>query len=126
MPATIVGRANGRSITEFTIRLPGKLSRTRTQAIAVPVITLTTATISEATRVSFRAAIACGEVTAVQNAPSPPSVDCETSAASGIRTIRLRYAVTRPRPRAAPPRYGHPARYLGDAAARVLATGINP
>ena len=68
IPATTVGRAKGRSITELTMRLPGKLSLTRTQAIAVPVTTLTATTITAAMSVSFRAAIACGEVTADQNA----------------------------------------------------------
>ena len=90
IPATTVGSAKGRSITEFTIALPGKLSLTRTQAMAVPVTTLTTTTIAEATRVSFSAESAKGEVTAVQDAPRPPSVDCETRAAIGISTIRLR------------------------------------
>ena len=118
IPATTVGRAKGRSITEFTIRLPGKLSLTRTQAIAVPVTTLITTTITEAMRVSFRARIARGEVSDVQNASSPPPVDLATRAAIGIRTMRLRYAVTRPRPRAAPPRRGNLAG-LGGAAARA-------
>ena len=46
IPATTVGSAKGRSITEFTIDLPRKLSLTRTQAIAVPVTTLTATTIT--------------------------------------------------------------------------------
>ena len=39
------------------------------------------------------AANACALVTASQNAPAPPVVDSATTAASGMRTIRLRYAV---------------------------------
>ena len=125
IPATTVGRAKGRSITEFKIRLPGKLSLTRTQAIAVPVITLITTTMTETTRISFRAETARGEVRDVQNPSSPPPVDFATRAAIGIRTMRLRYAVTRPRPRAARPRRGHLAN-LGGAAARVPATDVMP
>src|SRR6188508_1044640 len=53
MPATTVGRANGRSITEFTSAFPGNLSLTRTQASAVPATTLTATTITEQIRVSF-------------------------------------------------------------------------
>src|SRR6266540_740151 len=124
MPATIVGRAKGRSITELTIALPGKLSRTSTQAITVPITALIATTISEAIRVSFSAAIASGLVIAVQNAPIPPSVDFAVSAASGIRTMRLKYAVTRPRPSAAPPRRGTKAS-LGDAA-WVPETALTP
>ena len=36
MPATIVGSANGRSMSALTTRLPGNSSRTSTQAISVP------------------------------------------------------------------------------------------
>ena len=36
-PATIVGSANGRSISALTIRLPGNSSRTSTQATSVPI-----------------------------------------------------------------------------------------
>src|SRR6185295_10843910 len=50
-----------------------------------------------------RAEIARGEVRESQNSASPPSVDFATRAAIGIRTITLRYAVTRPRPKGAPP-----------------------
>ena len=44
MLATIVGSANGRSISALTTRLPGKSSRTSTQAMSVPMTALTTAT----------------------------------------------------------------------------------
>ena len=72
IPATIVGSANGRSISELTSPLPGNSSRTRTQAIAVPATTLIATTISRAIRVSFSAASACGMVTSSQNALRPP------------------------------------------------------
>jgi hypothetical protein len=104
MPATIVGSAKGRSMIEFTQRLPGKSSRTSTQAMIVPATALIATTITEAIRVSLSAATACGELTASQNSPSPPSNDFATTAASGMRTIRLRYPTTRPRVRPGPPR----------------------
>ena len=48
-PATIVGSANGRSTSALTTALPGKWSRTSTQAISVPVTALIAATTSEMT-----------------------------------------------------------------------------
>jgi hypothetical protein len=51
---------------------------------------LTTATISEQTRVSFRAAIASGAVTWSQKLPRPPLVDLATIAEIGSRTMTLR------------------------------------
>ena len=49
IPATIVGSANGRSISELMIRLPGNSSRTRTQAMIVPKTALIATTIADAT-----------------------------------------------------------------------------
>ncbi len=46
-PATIVGSANGMSITNSITRLPGNRSRTSTQAIRVPITALMTVTINE-------------------------------------------------------------------------------
>ena len=46
-PATIVGSANGRSMSALTTDLPGKSSRTRTQAMSVPMTALMTTTKSE-------------------------------------------------------------------------------
>ena len=89
-PATIVGSANGRSISELTIPLPRNSSRTRTQAISVPVTALIAATTAEAISDSFSAATACSLVTAVQKVSNPSSNDLSTTAASGISTIRLR------------------------------------
>src|SRR5918994_4960199 len=91
-PATIVGSANGRSIRPLTIRLPGNSSRTSTQAISVPITALIAATISETTSVSRIAACAWAFVTASQNSPTPPSNDCTTTAARGIRTISVSHA----------------------------------
>ena len=56
----------------------------------VPVTALIATTISEAARLSFSAATAWGFETACQNVSQPPPVDFQKTAASGIRTIRLR------------------------------------
>src|SRR5215211_8962615 len=101
MPATIVGSANGRSMTPLSTALPGKLSRTRTHAIVVPATTLMTTTITDAISVHLSAHHASGLEIALQNVLQPPSVDCATSAAIGSSTMTLRYVTTRPRPSAA-------------------------
>src|SRR3954447_20067713 len=123
IPATIVGSANGRSITPFNAAFPGNLSRTRTHAIAVPAKTLITTTISDAISVHLSAHQASGFEIAFQKALQPPSVDCATSAAIGIRTMMLRYPRTRPRPSAAPPRRGQTAG-LGGAALEVSVSAV--
>src|SRR4051794_29546386 len=82
-------------MSAFTTRLPRKSSRTRTQAITVPVTALIAATIAESITVSSIAERASGALTASQNAPRPPSSPRASTAASGSRTIRLRYAVAR-------------------------------
>ncbi|SKV22707.1 Uncharacterised protein [Mycobacteroides abscessus subsp. abscessus] len=87
MLATIVGRANGRSINVSTIRLPGKLSRTSTQATNSPNRPLRTATAIEISSVTLNEASAELDVTALTNAPHPPSADCHTMAANGSSTI---------------------------------------
>ena len=74
-PATIVGSANGRSITALTNPLPGNSSRTSTHAIAVPVTAWIAATIADAASVSFSAASASGEVTTCQKTCRPSA--CE-------------------------------------------------
>jgi hypothetical protein len=51
---------------------------------------LTATTASETTTVKRIAANACALVIADQNADNPPAVDSTTTAASGIRTMRLR------------------------------------
>ena len=48
MPATAVGSANGRSTSASTIRLPGNLYRTSTQAASKPSTLLMLAAINEA------------------------------------------------------------------------------
>ena len=85
-PATIVGSANGRSISALTMRLPGNSSRTSTQAISVPKIALIATTIAETTSVSLIAASASGLVTSRQKAPAPPLPDFASSAATGSST----------------------------------------
>ena len=89
-PATIVGSANGRSISEFTTFLPGKSSRTSTQAISVPATALIAATATAAMSVTRSASSAIGFVTASQNPDQPSSVERTTSAAIGMRTRTVR------------------------------------
>src|SRR5215475_4128910 len=101
-PATIVGSANGRSISVSTMDCPGNLSRVSTQAMTVPMTTLMAATSSEARTVSLSAAHESGVVTARQKTSGPPRVPRQTTAASGTRTIRLRYSTAVPRPRPVP------------------------
>src|SRR4051795_11693931 len=96
MPATIVGSANGRSISALTNALPRKRSRTSTHATSVPATALIAATRIDRTSVSLSAATACGAVTASQNAARPPSVERATTAASGISTITLSHSVATP------------------------------
>src|SRR3954447_5433102 len=96
MPATIVGSANGRSISALTMLRPRKRSRTSTHATSVPATSLTAATTIESSSVSFSAATAWRPEMASQNAPRPPSVERATTAASGIRTITLRHSVATP------------------------------
>src|SRR5688500_1287903 len=79
-------------MSALTTRLPRKSSRTSTQAIRVPVTTLTATTASDTYNVSFSAAQASGALTASQNAPAPPSSERTTTAASGTSTIRLNHA----------------------------------
>src|SRR6478672_4684268 len=96
MLATMVGRANGRSISAFTRLLPRKSSRTRTQAISVPMTTLTRATTAEAPSVTRSAASDAGAVTASQNSPSPPDRAVNVSAASGSSTMMLSQSTDTP------------------------------
>src|SRR6266508_355675 len=80
-------------MTAFTTDCPRNESRTSTHAISVPKTAFTSATTSDATSVSLRAATACGELTSLQNEPPP---ERHTSAASGTSTTSERYAVASP------------------------------
>jgi len=73
--ATIVGSAKGRSMTALTAALPGKSSRTSSQARIVPKMALIATTISEATRVSSSERRAWVEVTWSQKVPRPSLSD---------------------------------------------------
>src|SRR5919202_304440 len=115
MPATIVGSANGRSMSALTTPRPRKRSRTSTHATSVPATALTAATRIESSSVSFSAAIACRAVTASTNAPRPASVERATTAASGIRTMTLSHSVATPR-ESAPGAAGESARRRAVAA----------
>jgi hypothetical protein len=97
-PATIVGSAKGRSMSALTIPFPRKESRTSTHAISVPATALIATTTSETTKVSFSEATAEGLETARQKLSAPFSVDFQTTAASGSRTMNPRYADAKPRP----------------------------
>src|SRR5262245_59249356 len=87
--ATIVGSANGRSITASTNRLPTKSSRVSTHATSSPNTALTRVTPIEIVRVTRNDSNAALEVTVNQNACHPPLADCHTIAASGSRTMTL-------------------------------------
>src|SRR3984957_20356804 len=67
-PATIVGSANGRSISALMIRLPGKSSRTRTHATIVPITAPTSATTTDTPRVTPSARTASVLLTDAQSA----------------------------------------------------------
>src|SRR5919202_6401549 len=103
MPATIVGSANGRSMSALTRPLPRKRSRTSTHATSVPASALIAATASAARIVSRSDATACALVTASQKAAAPPSVERATTAASGMRTMTLSHSVATPSARAPEP-----------------------
>jgi hypothetical protein len=66
----------------------------------VPNSALITVTTSAESSVSFSAATDCLLETVSQKCAQPPSVDLETTAASGSSTITLNHAVAIPRPRA--------------------------
>src|SRR6478752_4228264 len=99
MLATMVGRANGRSISAFTRLLPRKSSRTRTQATSVPMTTLTRATTADAPRVTRSAARAAGAVTASHSSPRPPESAVNVKAARGSSTMMLSQSTATPIPR---------------------------
>src|SRR3954467_5875222 len=103
MLATIVGSANGRSMTAFTSDLPRKSSRTSTHAISVPVTTLISATIAEIATVMISAARAAGAVSASTNWPTPPLNAFVRTAASGSRTMTLNHKDATPSPSGPPP-----------------------
>src|SRR5581483_2991011 len=98
-PATIVGNANGRSMTALTSDFPRKSSRTSTHAVIVPSTAFRSAAAAASSSVSFSAATASGPVTAVQKSPS---VEAHTRAAIGRQTTTDRNAVTKPRESASP------------------------
>ena len=87
-PATIVGSANGMSMMTSTNRLPGKSSRTSTQAIRVPMTALTNATPSELSRVRDQRATAWCLVISSTKPDQPLPMGWPTIAASGNRTSR--------------------------------------
>src|SRR4051812_25503268 len=95
-PATTVGRAKGRSMSVSMIRLPGKVSRTSSQAMSVPITALMMPTISEATTVSLMVERASGVVMSAQNPAQPFSVAVRMTAPSGRITTKPRIIVAMP------------------------------
>jgi hypothetical protein len=71
-PATIVGSANGRSMSALTIRLPRKSSRTSTHAMIVPITALIAATSRLMSSVKRSAATDWRLETESQNATARP------------------------------------------------------
>ena len=59
-PATIVGSANGRSMTALTTTFPGKSSRTRTHAVIVPSTPFSSVTANDVASVILSAETASG------------------------------------------------------------------
>ena len=88
-PATIVGRANGMSMTISKIAAPRGRSRTSTQATSVPIAPLTSATARESPIVSLSASAVTDDVIADQKSSQPEPKALPTTAASGSRTSRL-------------------------------------
>src|ERR1700761_88314 len=123
MLATIVGSANGRSIKASTKPLPGKESRTSTQAITTPNTVFTTATTADTATVNNSAERAAGESTACQNRIGPPVDALATIADNGGSTIS-------PSPPAATPSPSLPAPTVcprrGGATARGGSTVSGP
>src|SRR5262245_10757944 len=103
-PATIVGRANGRSMIALTTLLPAKSSRARTHAMIVPNTAVVRTASVDRTSVSLNAATACGDETTSQKPDQPLPVDFQITAAMGRTTITSRKLVTNPtcRERAVP------------------------
>ena len=92
----MVGRANGRSMTASTSRLPGKSSRVSTHATSRPKTTLITVTPSETVNVTRNDSSAACDVTVSQNAFQPPPAACHRIAASGSSTMTLSHSVAVP------------------------------
>src|SRR3954447_24798734 len=107
-PATIVGSANGRSMTISIRPEPRNRSRTSTHATSAPMTQLTIATPSERPIVSRRAAAVEGCVMADQKAPAPAPKAFPTTAASGRNTNRLIQSTTTPSETPEMPRSGSP------------------
>ena len=82
--------------------LPRNWSRTRTQAINVPIPTLSRVTSAAIPTVSRMAAAVCSLVMLAQKVLQPPSPAVTTTAERGMSTSRLRYSTVCPRVRPKP------------------------
>src|SRR3989442_5957994 len=89
-------------MTALTTDLPGKSSRTSTQAVTVPSTAFTSAAATATRTLSFSAETASGAETAFHQPDQPSSADAEATAASGSATISDRNRATKPRERALP------------------------
>lgn len=98
MLATMVGNAKGRSMSALTTRCPGKVSRTRTHAMRVPMTAFRPATSADTSTVTRSDASAAGAVTASQKPAHPSSNEATVSAASGSSTMTLSHSVATPTP----------------------------
>src|SRR5690242_4474172 len=97
-PATIVGSANGMSMTTSRTALPGNRSRTSTQAMTVPMTTLSRVTSTDCTTVSSTADRVWGLVMVSQKPANPSEKAVVTTRPSGISTSRLNQSTATPRP----------------------------
>src|ERR1700757_3249375 len=97
-PATTVGRANGRSMRALMNRWLGNRSRTSTQATIVPITAPMADTTSAAPSVIPSARRATGLVTDSQKLAGLCDTALTVTAASGMRTMTLRYRIDSPRP----------------------------
>src|SRR3954468_25065084 len=109
-PATIVGSANGRSMTISITLEPRNRSRTSTQATRAPMKAFTIATPTESPIVNRSAAAVDGWVIPDQKSPAPAPNALPTTAASGSSTSRLSQRTTTPSETPETPRMGSPAR----------------
>jgi hypothetical protein len=105
----MVGSANGMSISTSTNRMPGKRSRTSTQAIAVPMTALTAVTPSELSSVNRMAASDSGRLSADQKPDHPAPVAFATIAASGSSTSTLSQVTAKAEPDRRRARSGAPS-----------------
>jgi hypothetical protein len=90
MPATAVGRANGKSTIASTILRPGNRYRTSTHATSSPKTVLINAATRDAPKVTRYEAMTRGSVTVAQSTDPDRSAVRAKMVARGSNTTRLR------------------------------------